>query len=144
MILLHRFSLLVPFDKLAVLIAGIADAQTLVDLAFDLLESVGGPVTVSRHVQQDALPHADKVLLQRFLVLKDTGQQNRPNVVLHVGRLADQQHILVVGQMQFAARLLVFVAHVVQFAAAATSCECYPKIIKYKSTKLKPSDSHLT
>lgn len=54
-------------------------------------------------------------------MLEQARHQDRPDVLLDFGRLAQQQHVLVVRQVQLPARLLVLVDDVVQLAAGSAS-----------------------
>lgn len=47
------------------------------------------------------------------MMLQQTRQQNRSIIFLHLGRLVDQQHVLVVREVKFPAGFLIFIAHVV-------------------------------
>lgn len=66
-------------------------------------------------------PSLNESLLQRLLVLEQSRQQHRPEVLLHLNGLCDEQDVLVVRQMQLPASFLVLFSNVVQFSTGATS-----------------------
>ena len=53
------------------------------------------------------------------MALQQPGQQHGAEVPLELAGLAEQQHVLIVGEVQLAARVLVLGAHVFQLAPAS-------------------------
>ena len=63
---------------------------------------------------QYELPLVDHVFLDGLLVLEESGQEDGPHVPLELAGLAQQKDVLVVGQVQLSARLLVALPAVLQ------------------------------
>jgi hypothetical protein len=60
--------------------------------------------------------------LQRLLVLQEPGEKNGPEVLLELGSFAQKQDVLVVGEVELPASLLVLVPHFIQLPSASASC----------------------
>jgi hypothetical protein len=56
------------------------------------------------------------------VVVEQAGQENRSIVLLDLGSLVNQQHILVVGEVKLSARFLILVPDVVELATSPASC----------------------
>jgi hypothetical protein len=67
-------------------------------------------------------PGQDEGLLQRLLVLQEPGEKNGPEVLLELGSFAQEQDVLVVGEVELPASLLVLVPHFIQLPSASASC----------------------
>lgn len=99
----------------------------------DIRKIIRGKITVLHRVLQDILPSGNEALLNGLLMLQQAGQQNGAKIFLHFDRLVYKQHVFVVRQMQFPARLLVFVAHIVQFASTAAGYKIQNKCLLVNS-----------